>query len=222
LPAKTALNAAMPHYHFPHPDLVHALLPHADTRDGAHDEAHLLRVWRNVERIIEEEGGDTEILVAATLLHDCIWIDKSSSERSMASRLAASKASEVLSLLFWREDRIDQVHHAIEAHSFSAGIPPISLEAKILQDADRLDAMGFIGVARCFYLAGMRKASIYDPSDPAAEHRKLDDMYYALDHFQTKLLGLGENLCTATGRRMAAERTASLRVYYLGLLAEVC
>lgn len=219
---KTALNAAMTHDHFPHPDLAQALLPHAfDTRDGAHDEAHLLRVWRNVEKIIEEEGGDAEILVAATLLHDCIWIDKSSPERSMASRLAASKASKVLSSLFWREDRIDQVHHAIEAHSFSAGIPPISLEAKILQDADRLDAMGFIGVARCFYLAGMRKASIYDPSDPAAEHRKLDDMSYALDHFQTKLLGLGENLCTVTGRRMAAERTASLREYYLGLLAEV-
>jgi uncharacterized protein len=212
----------MTHNHFPHPDLVHELHPHAfDIRDGAHDEAHLFRVWRNVEKIIEDEGGDTEILVAATLLHDCIWVDKSSPERSVASRLAATKASAVLSSLFWRKDRINQVHHAIEAHSFSAGIPPISLEAKILQDADRLDALGFVGVARCFYLAGMRRASIYDPSDPAAEHRKLDDTLYALDHFQTKLLGLGENLCTATGRRIAAERMASLRQYYRGLLAEV-
>lgn len=212
----------MPHDHFPHPDLAQALLPHAfDDRDGAHDEAHLLRVWRNVEKIIEEEGGDTEILVAATLLHDCIWVDKTTPERSVASRLAAAKASIVLSELCWREERINEVCHAIEAHSFSAGILPNSLEAKILQDADRLDAMGFIGVARCFYLAGMRKASLYDLSDPTAELRKLDDISYALDHFQTKLLGLGENLCTATGRRMAATRSASLREYYLGLLAEI-
>jgi uncharacterized protein len=217
-----ALNAAMSDHRFPHVNLFQVLLPHAsDARDGAHDSTHLLRVWRNVEKIVEEEGGDTEILLAATLLHDCIWVDKSSSERSIASRLAATKASHVLSSLCWQEDRINQVQHAIEAHSFSAGIPPTSLEARILRDADRLDAIGFIGVARCFYLAGMRKASIYDPTDPAAEHRDLDDMSYALDHFQAKLLRLAANFCTATGRRMAADRTATLRGYYFGLLAEI-
>jgi uncharacterized protein len=212
----------MLHELFPHSDLAAALLPHAfDTRDGAHDEAHLIRVWRNVQKIVQGEGGDTEILVAATLLHDCIWVDKGSPERRIASRLAATKAREILLSYRWQKDRIDQVFHVIEAHSFSAGVPPISLEAKILQDADRLDAMGFIGVARCFYLAGMRRVSIYDSSDPAAEHRELDDTAYALDHFQTKLLSLGGNLCTATGRRMAADRATRLREYYLGLLAEI-
>ena len=67
------------HTRFMHADLARSLLPHAfDVTDGAYDEAHLLRVWRNVERIVAEEGGDTEMLVAATLLHDCVRIDKGS------------------------------------------------------------------------------------------------------------------------------------------------
>jgi uncharacterized protein len=205
------------HEHFPHPPLAEALLPHAfDVRDGAHDEAHLLRVWRNVEKIVAGEGGDTEILVAATLMHDCIWIDKGSPERSQASRLAARKAAELLSSLGWQKDRIDQVSHAIEAHSFSAGINPVSLEAKILQDADRLDATGLIGVARCFYLAGLRKSCLYNHTDPAAGTRAFDDSSFALDHFQTKLLKIGEDLRTATGRRMAAERSAGILFWPVG------
>jgi uncharacterized protein len=211
----------MLHEHFCHPQLARSLLPHAfDARDGAHDEAHLLRVWHNVTVIAGSEGGDTEILVAATILHDCVWVDKASPERSRASGFAAEKANRVLSALGWPDDRISRVCHSIEAHSFSAGISPITLEAKILQDADRLDAIGWIGIARCFYLAGMRRAAIYDPEDPTAARRELDDISYALDHFQTKLLNLGENFCTATGRKMAAKRSDNLKEYYRGLLNE--
>jgi uncharacterized protein len=213
----------MLYHHFSRPALAESLLPHAfDAPDGAHDEAHLLRVWRNVVKIVDGEGGDLEILVAATILHDCVWVDKGSSERGKASRLAATKAANVLSSLGWPSERIDSVCHAIEAHSFSAGIPPRSLEAQILQDADRLDAIGLIGVARCFYVAGMRKASIHHPTDPTAAGRELDDISYALDHFQTKLLGLGDRFCTITGRKIAVERVASLRGYYCGLLREIC
>lgn len=210
------------HRYFPYPELALALLPHAfDIRDGAHDEAHILRVWRNVERIAGHEGGDTEILLAATLLHDCIWVDKASPKRRMASQLAAKKAGEVLSELGWETDRIQQVCHAIVAHSYSAGIEPVSLEAKILQDADRLDAIGFIGVARCIYLAGARQAAIYHTTDPVAEARPLDDATYALDHFQTKLLSLGSGLRTEAGSKLATERSANLKSFFDGLLAEI-
>ncbi len=162
-----------------------------------------------------------EILLAATLLHDCVWIDKGSSQRGMASRLAAAKACDVLSGLSWKNDRIEQVCHAVEAHSYSAGILPTSLEAEILQDADRLDSIGFIGVARCFYVAGLRRASICDVVDPAASDRPLDDHSFALDHFQTKLMKLGGNFRTATGARLAEERSAHLQGFYQGMLAEV-
>ncbi|MCK1573897.1 HD domain-containing protein [Bradyrhizobium sp. 174] len=212
----------MLHIHFPHPTLAQAIFPYAfDARDGAHDEAHLLRVWRNVAQITHHEGGDTEILVAATILHDCVWIDKASPERGRASSLAAEQANKVLSVLGWPNDRRSQVCHSIEAHSFSAGIPPISLEAKILQDADRLDAIGWIGIARCLYLAGTRRAAIYHFEDPTAARRKPDDISYALDHFQTKLFGLADKFCTATGRKLAAQRSARLHEFYSGLLDEL-
>lgn len=210
------------HTHFYNPDLAQALLPYSfDMRDGAHDEAHLVRVWRNVEKIVAGEGGDKEILLAATLLHDCVWIDKGSSQRGMASRLAAAKARGVLAHLSWADDRIDRVCHAIEAHSYSAGIWPTSLEAEILQDADRLDSMGFIGVARCFYVAGLRGASICDAADPGANGRPLDDRTFALDHFQTKLMNLEEKFCTSTGAELASERSAKLRHFYEGILMEL-
>lgn len=209
-------------HHFPDPDLAAALLPHAfDVTDGAHDHAHLLRVWRNVVRIAAVEGGDLVLLQAATLLHDCIYIPKDSPKRATASRLAACKANEVLLALGWSEGRVSQVCHAIETHSFSAGLPPETLEAKILQDADRLDAVGWIGVARCLWIAGDRGAALYDPQDPRAEHRALDDASFALDHFQSKLLGLGKGMQTATGRALATERVAHLRQFYEGLMTEV-
>ena len=212
----------MLHDHFLHPALAQSLLPHAfDVRDGAHDEAHLVRVWRNVTEIAAVEGGDTEILVAATILHDCIWIDKASPERKRASILAANKADQLLAARGWPAERRHRACHAIEAHSYSAGITPTSLEAKILQDADRLDAIGWIGVARCFYLAGTRKAHIYDIKDPTGARRSLDDISFALDHFQTKLLHLGENFCTSTGRSIAAQRSARLQEFYQGILDEI-
>ncbi|GFE52185.1 phosphohydrolase [Roseobacter cerasinus] len=212
----------MLHQLFPHPDLAEALLPQAfDVRDGAHDEAHLLRVWRNVAAIRSQEGGDIEVLQAATLLHDCVWVDKTSPERPLASRKAAAKAREVLCSLDWDKERIDQVAHAIEAHSFSAGIAPVTREARILQDADRLDAMGFIGVARCLYLTGQRRASLYHLTDPSAQERPLDEDHFALDHFQTKLLHLGDHMQTKTGQIMAHERSARLKTYYRDLLEEI-
>ena len=98
----------MMHTYFMHTELARALLPHAfDASDGAHDEAHLLRVWRNVEKIVAEEGGDTEILVAATLLHDCVRIDKGSPDRAKASGLAAAAAREVLGSLGRTKEGID-------------------------------------------------------------------------------------------------------------------
>lgn len=136
--------------------LAAELLPHAlePSDDGAHDLAHLQRVWHNVRTLHTEEGGDLEVLLAAVLLHDCVAVEKNSPLRSQASRLAADKASSVLADLNWPEEKIMAVAHAIEAHSFSANLTPRTREAKIVQDADRLDSLGMLGVARTFYIAG--------------------------------------------------------------------
>ena len=207
----------------PYETLAQTLLAHgsADGQDGAHDFAHLQRVWGNASAIAAEEGGDQEVLLAAALLHDCVAVEKSSPLRSQASRLAASRASTLLAELHWPVDRIEAVAHAIEAHSFSAGITPLSLEAKILQDADRLDALGMIGVARCFYVSGRMGRALYDPNDPSAQARDEDDQHFAIDHFRTKLLKLSSGFQTTTGRRIAQTRHERLQRFYDEFMAEI-
>jgi uncharacterized protein len=188
--------------------LADALLPQAGLGDdGAHDLAHLQRVWVNAFSIARIEGGEGELIAAAVLLHDCVAVEKNSPLRPQASRLAADRAAEILTGMGWDGRRVASVHHAIAAHSFSASIRPESIEAQVLQDADRLDAIGMIGVARCFYTAGRMGSALYSPNDPRAEHRDLDDRAFALDHFRAKLLNLKDGFQTATGQDMATERT---------------
>src|ERR1700761_463124 len=130
-------------YFAPFAELAAMLLPLSTGTDGANDVAHIARVWRNVKAIQCEEGGDLEILAAAVLLHDSVEVPKDSPLRSQASRLAAAHATTQLESLQWNSARIERVASAIVSHSYSAGIVPDTLEASILQDADRLDAIGF-------------------------------------------------------------------------------
>lgn len=189
--------------------------------DGAHDCSHLERVWRNTKTIHAEEGGDLEILAAAVLLHDCVQVPKNSPLRESASRLAAAEARTALEALQWDESRIQIVVEAIESHSFSAGITPSTLEGEILQDADRLDAIGFTGIARCFYTAGRMGSSLYHSSDPVGKDRSLNDEKFALDHFLLKLLTLADGFKSPTGRRLAQERHRTLQGFFDGMLEEV-
>jgi uncharacterized protein len=189
--------------------------------DGAHDMAHIRRVWANARRIMAAEGGDPEILAAAVLLHDCVQVEKNSPLRPRASRLAAERAGELLATRGWPEDRIARVAHAIAAHSFSAGIAPETLEARILQDADRLDAIGCVGIARCFYTGGRMGSALYHPDDPSAARRPLDDRAYALDHFRAKLLHLADGFQTEAGARLAAARTRVLADFLAAFEAEI-
>jgi uncharacterized protein len=205
----------------PYQILAAALLPPADTSDGAHDRAHLLRVWHNAFAIAACEGGDGELLAAAVLLHDCVAVEKNSPLRARASQLAAARAGEILAAQGWPAARIDAVCHAIAAHSFSAGIAPETLEAKVLQDADRLDAIGCIGVARCFYTAGRMGSALYDMDDPRATGRALNDAAFALDHFRTKLLKLHDGFQTEAGRSMAAERSRRIAEFMVLFETEI-
>jgi uncharacterized protein len=192
-----------------------------DDEDGAHDLSHIVRVWRNAKLIQRAEGGDLEALAAAVLLHDCVEVAKDSPFRSKASLLAANESRVRLAALGWEPSRIDTVACAIESHSFSAGIVPTSIEGCILQDADRLDAIGFCGVARCFYTAGRLGSRLYDVADPEAKTRPLDDGRNALDHFPKKLLTLAGGFKTRKGQELASERHRRLDEFYRGMLSEV-
>jgi uncharacterized protein len=202
--------------------IARELLPYVpESDDGSHDGTHLARVWGNVRAISAEEGGDIDILAAATVLHDCFPVEKDSPLRPEASKFAAEKASKILRIRKWKDTEIGLVAHAIEAHSFSAGVAPRTVEAKVLQDADRLDAIGAIGIARCFYVAGRLKRSLYDLADPKGEQRPMDDTAFALDHFETKLFSLAANFATQTGAEMAKARDQLMQRFVNELFAEI-
>lgn len=205
-------------------DVERALVAHLRQQaapDSAHDLAHILRVLAMARRIADEEGAhDACVLTAAALFHDLVALPKNHPDRAQSSRLAAAAASDLLRTLGFPDDRIGAVAHAIEAHSFSAGIEPLTPEARALQDADRLDALGAIGLARCFAVSGALGRSLVDAEDPLAEHRPLDDGRWALDHFQVKLLRLPDLMRTAAGRRIGAERAAFVEAFMRRMAAE--
>jgi uncharacterized protein len=207
----------------PFQSLADLLIPHtvAERLDGSHDVSHLHRVWSNVCAIRDTEGGDHQVLLAATLLHDCVSVEKNSPFRSSASRLAAAKATELLAAMGWDEERTQAVAHAVESHSYSANIAPLTLEAKILQDADRLDALGMVGVARLFYVSGRMGSHLYDPADPHAQERALDDKRFAADHFKTKIFTLAQGFQTVTGRHMAHIRHTRAERFLTEFMEEI-
>ena len=185
--------------------------------DAAHDLEHVRRVVRNARALAATEGAKLEVVLPAAWLHDCVSVPKDSPGRAQASRLAAARAADWLRDWGWPETTLPEIAHAIEAHSFSAGLTPRTLEAKVVQDADRLDALGATGLARCLMLGGAMGRPLYVADDPFGERRAPDDRVACVDHFLTKLLKLEGTMQTAAGRAEARQRTA----YLQGFLAEL-
>ena len=189
--------------------------------DGAHDASHLDRVWRNARALLDDyPEADLLVVLAACYLHDLVNLPKNDPARASASRRSAVLARERLSALGFPAAKLDAVAHAIEAHSFSAGIAPRTLEAKIVQDADRLDGLGAVGLARMFYTAGRMGSSLAHASDPLARDRPLDDRAYSLDHIPAKLARLPGMMQTEAGRRLGEQRLALLTAFRAAFAGE--
>ncbi len=191
------------------------------TPDAAHDMAHIHRVVANARMLAVAEGADLSIVLPAAWLHDCVIVPKNSSQRNQASRLAAQAAIQFLQSINYPSRHHAAIGHAIEAHSFSANILPTTLEAKVVQDADRLDAIGAIGIARCLTLGGAMGQRLYDPSEPFPEKRTADDKINSLDHFYCKLLQLENRMQTAAGRTEARQRTLFMKQFLDQLRREI-
>lgn len=189
--------------------------------DTAHDLAHLHRVVANARRLAVPEHASLEIVLPAAWLHDCVTVPKDSPHRSAASALAARTAGEFLRESSYPAEFIPDIEYAIEAHSFSARITPKTPEAMVVQDADRLDALGAIGIARCLALGGAMGRPLYNTREPFPENRVPDDTANVLDHFYVKLLGLADTMTTAAGRTEARRRTDFLRQYLHQLALEI-
>ncbi len=182
--------------------------------DLAHGWEHIQRVYKLGLFIAEQENAHTFIVGMAALMHDIGHLSFENSKHH--ADLSLSMAQEVLHMYQVTDDIQEAILHAIEAHSFSLSIEPRTLEAKVVRDADRLDALGAIGILRWAITGSVRsrgETQTYHPDDPFAAWHALDDHQYMLDHFFTKLLKLEDTMTTQTGRSLARERTAFMHAY---------
>ena len=193
----------------------------AQGQDTAHDFDHVRRVVANAKELAALEHGRLEVILPAAWLHDLVTIPKGHPNRSDASRQSAQEAVALLEKQHYPAELLPEIAHCIEAHSFSAGIEPRTREACIVQDADRLDALGAIGIARCFATAGELRGQLYHASDPFARNRELNDALYALDHFETKLFRVGQTLRTPSAKKVGESRVAFMRAYLTQLRSEL-
>lgn len=186
--------------------------------DKSHDLAHFRRVW-DTARQITSKDCDLLVILAGAYLHDIVSYPKNHPSRSRSSHESALMAQKILIEIGFPNDKVAAVMHAIEAHSYSANIKPESIEAKVLQDADRMEALGAIGLARTFYTAGLLGSKLFHDKDPFAKHRSLDDSKYAVDHFEAKLMKLPKTMQTAAGKEIANKRLKVLQ-YFLEELSQ--
>ena len=190
-------------------------------RDAAHDLAHILRVARLADRIAAEEGANGDICLAGALLHDLVYRPKNHPESPLTARLASELVPHWCRETPGLEAVAEAIAAAVASHSWSGGEAPTSLEAEVVQDADRLEALGAIGIARVFATGASFGAGLWHPEDPWGVGRELDDKAWSLDHFERKLLKLAAGMRTGAGRRLAEARQATLLRYLEDLRAEL-
>lgn len=182
--------------------------------DPSHDLNHAFRVLSTAEKITMEEKADLDIIIPGALFHDIINYPKNDPRRMQSADESAETTKNILeSIKEYPKEKIDKVVIAIKSCSFSKGIIPDLLEAKILQDADGLEATGVISVMRTFASTGSMKRTFYNIEDPFAKNRQPDDMKYALDLFFTRLLKVKEKMYTESAKKIAERRTAFLEKF---------
>jgi uncharacterized protein len=190
--------------------------------DPSHDIYHSMRVVKNAEYIVSKENGDLDIIVPAALFHDIICYPKNSGKSKLSSSESADFATKILREIDnYPKGKISKVHTSIKECSFSKQIIPESLESKILQDADRLEATGAISIMRTFASAGLMKSMLYNYEDPFCNDREPDSLVYALDFFRTRLLKVKDSMHTQTARIMAEKRTRILKEFLVSLEEEL-
>jgi uncharacterized protein len=190
-------------------------------REPAHDFFHVMRVVHNARILARAERGDEAVVCTAALLHELFTLPKNHPDSPRAGDVCAEHAREVLACEGAPTAMIEPASAAIRDHAFSKGVVPDALASRLLQDADRLDALGAIGLARMWATSADMKRPFYEPDDPFCERRAPDDKEWGLDHVFKKLLVIPERLHTKTAREMAAARVAFLRTYLEQLRGEI-
>ena len=202
-------------------DLIKTDIKKIMHNDTAHDFDHIMRVYKNAQQIIKKEKANEKLVLSAVLLHDIVSFPKSDKCSKNSSIESAKKAKTILKKYDFTSDEITIVCDAISEHSFSQKKIPKTIEGKILQDADRLDALGAIGIARVFATGGSLRRQFYNLDDPFCKKRIPDDKIWTLDHFFEKLLKLEFLMNTNSGKIEAKKRTKILKNFLKQLKHEI-
>ena len=202
-------------------DLIKTDIKKIMHNDPAHDFDHIMRVYKNAQQIIKKEKVNETLVLSAVLLHDIVSFPKSDKRSKNSSIESAKKAKTILKKYDFTSDEITIVCDAISEHSFSQKKIPKTIEGKILQDADRLDALGAIGIARVFATGGSLRRQFYNLDDPFCKKRIPDDKIWTLDHFFEKLLKLEFLMNTNSGKIEAKKRTKILKDFLKQLKHEI-
>ena len=189
--------------------------------DAAHDFEHITRVLKNAIMISRKEKASIRMITAAVLLHDIVSYQKSDPRSKNSSTESAEKSRNILKKYGFTQDEIGTISDAIRDHSFSRGVTPKTMVGKILQDADRLDALGAIGIARTFAVGGAEDRPFYNNVDPFCTKRTPDDKSWTLDHFYKKLLLLEKTMNTKTGKMEARKRIKIMKKFLDELKKEI-
>lgn len=193
--------------------------------DAVHDFDHILRVYRMAERLAKAEGADMDIVHAAALLHDAQGSNPGAAgARAAHHQTSAAFAADVLSQKGWEQKKIDAVRHCILAHRFrNPDEMPATLEAKIIFDADKLDALGAVGAARVIAYAALAGTPFYEePSTQFLETGKevKGERHSAYHEHLFKLRKLCDRMHTPTARTIADKRLRYLDAFFERLIAE--
>jgi uncharacterized protein len=192
-----------------------------DKASGSHGWDHTLRVYRLCEMLGPAENADMDVLSAAAYLHDIGRTVQDASEGAIChAEKGAQMAEPLVKSLPFSKERQHNILHCIKSHRFRNPDQPDSIEAKVLFDADKLDAIGAVGVARAFLFAGELGARLHNPELDAEKTRpySVDDTGYR--EFKVKLCKIKERMLTATGRKWARERHAFMEDFFNRFLAE--
>ena len=188
---------------------------------GSHAWDHTLRVSRLCEHIGGAEGVDMEVLLVAAYLHDIGRCHQDQSNGALChARKGATLAASILKKLPLSENQRQNILHCIGSHRFRGNHAPMTPEAKVLFDADKLDAIGAVGVARAFLFAGEVGARLHSPEadTEATEPYSVDDTGYR--EFKVKLCKIIDRIMTQAGRKLAEERHAFMEEFFIRFLEE--
>jgi uncharacterized protein len=189
--------------------------------DAGHDSNHVKRVVKSALQFAEAEGAELAVVLPAAWLHDCVPVAKNSPLRDKASQLSAEKAVQLLLEWNYPDKYHEAIAHAITAHSYSANVPCETLEAKVVQDADRMDALGAIGIARALVVGASFGNPLTFHEDPFCYDRTPDDKLAIVDHFYTKILKLKDSFHTPAASREALKRHEFMVQFLKQLEAEI-